>query len=738
MNTDARDIKFDQEEAIHQQAGISKVEAFNKALYRSGTSGKLLLYVLVLSLGLSMFAYALDQGITYQFNAIAASAFSHHAELGAVNTASAIIRAISKPFLGKLSDITSRPTTYVVVLVVYAVGFAVAASSQTFAAYIVGASFTAFGKSGLDLLSDIIVGDLTPLQWRGFWGGMLSTPFLVTTFINGFISDSFVPDNWRWGLGMFAIMIPVLLIPAIWTLYGMQHKAKRMGMVSMGDSGLARKDGVKIEGLDHYITLAKSAATEMDLVGLILLGLSFSLILLALNLAPSASGGWSNPSMIAMLVIGFVVLGLFIAYETLIATVPITPKRILKNRAFLSAVTVNVFNQMASATRNNYFSSYIYIIKPWSNYTWTIFISATTLTLCFMSPIGGLVHRFTHRYKTLMVIGAAIKLVGYGLQVDSDTKSTLSTARLAISQVLLGMGAWTVIGARVGSQASVPHQDLSTVISVMSLWSTMASSIGSTIAATIWQNRMLAYMREECPTGTSEATLKTIYGSIRTLKGYDWNDPIRKGAVVAYTRTNGIIFTTSLILAAVPVVFSMTMPDYYLGKQQNAVTNTDLLGEAIDVPQRVVVESDKKADAVATIVMSQTLAIGYNEPLGRDRLKAPSHARHCFCSPSQDEMPSNAPIPHLTSSSPLGQSRKTFAVKTVTAIAKRFTPRISQEKGSSGGVSKVPFSLRHNICGSISSPKMRSHPNLALPHRHPLSLIPTTEIKVPNDPQSDP
>ncbi|KAI7663834.1 hypothetical protein KC318_g8095, partial [Hortaea werneckii] len=577
------------EAGVHQQAGISKVEAFNKALYRSGASGRLLLYVLVVSLGLTMFAYALDQGITYQFNAIAASAFSHHAELGAVNTASAIIRAISKPFLGKLSDITSRPATYVVVLVVYAVGFAVAASSQTFAAYIVGNSFTAFGKSGLDLLSDIIVGDLTPLQWRGFWGGMLSTPFLVTTFINGFISDSFVPDNWRWGLGMFAIMIPVLLIPAIWTLYGMQHKAKKMGMVSMGDSGLARKDGVKTTSFDQYTILARSAATEMDLIGLILLGMAFSLILLALNLAPSASGGWSNSSMIAMLVVGFVVLGMFVAYETLAASVPITPKRILKNRAFLSAVIVNIFNQMASATRNNYFSSYIYIIKPWSNYTWTIFISATTLTLCFMSPVGGLLHRLTHRYKTLMVIGAAIKLVGYGLQVDGDTRSTLSTARLTVSQVLLGMGAWTVVGARVGSQASVPHQDLSTVISVMSLWSTMASSIGSTIAATIWQNRMLNYMREECPPTTSEATIKTIYGSIKKLKTeYDWDDPIRKGAVAAYTRTNGIIFTTSVVLAAIPVIFSMTMPDYYLGKQQNAVTNTDLLGEATDVPQRPV------------------------------------------------------------------------------------------------------------------------------------------------------
>lgn len=551
----------DQENGVHQQAGISKVEAFNKALYRSGPSGRLLLYVLVVSLGLTMFAYALDQGITYQFNALAASAFSHHSELGAVNTASSIIRAISKPFLGKLADITSRPTTYVVVLAVYAVGFAVAASSQTLAAYIVGVSFTSFGKSGLDLLSDIIVGDLTPLQWRGFWGGMLSTPFLITTFVNGFISESFIPDNWRWGLGMFAIMIPVLLTPTIWTLYGMQHKAKKMGMVSMGDSGLARKQGVDMKGFNQYRSLARTAVIEMDLVGLLLLGMAFSLVLLALNLAPAASGGWSNPSMIAMLVVGFVILGIFIAYEALVASVPITPKRIPMNRAFLAAMMVNVFNQMASATRNNYFASYIYIIKPWSNYTWTVFISATTLTLCFMSPVGGLIHRATHRYKTLMVIGASIKLVGYGIAIDGDTRSTLSTARLAISQVLLGMGAWQVIGARVGSQASVPHQDLSTVISVLSLWSTMASSIGSTIAATIWQSRMLNYMREECPAGTSEETLAAIYGSIKELKTkYEWNDPIREGAIRAYTRTNGIIFTTSLVISSLTVLFSLVMP----------------------------------------------------------------------------------------------------------------------------------------------------------------------------------
>jgi hypothetical protein len=70
------------------------------------------------------------------------------------------------------------------------------------------------------------------LQWRGFFSALLSAPFIVTIPINGFITTG-LQDNWRWGMGMFAIMVPVLMIPAIVTLYTMQFKGKKLGMVSL-------------------------------------------------------------------------------------------------------------------------------------------------------------------------------------------------------------------------------------------------------------------------------------------------------------------------------------------------------------------------------------------------------------------------------------------------------------------------------------------------------------------------
>lgn len=573
------------------QQGVTKVEAFNKVLYQSGPTGKILLWLLGVSIGLTMFAYALDQGITSSiFTTMASSTFGQHSSLAAVSTASQIVRAIAKPFIGKLADITSRPTTYVVILLFYVVGFVVAASSSTFAAYTVGICFTSVGKSGLDLLSDIIVGDLTPLEWRGFFGALLSIPFVVTVPINGFIAEGFV-DNWRWGLGMFAIMVPVLLTPAIFTLYAMQRRGEKMGMVTIAGSKAERTgaDGASKKGAAHWSKLLYQGLIDIDIVGLIILGVSFALLLLPLTLAEDADGQWKNGSIIAMLVVGFVLLIAFVLYEVYLAPVPLMTQRVLKNRAFIAGVIVFTFNQTASSVRNTYFSSYVYVIKEWTTYQWTIFLGITTMGLSLVGPVVGLIQRRTHRYKSMMVFGAIARMIGYGILVNGGSGSmTQDTGRLVAAQLVFCLGSFNVVGARVGTQAAVPHEDMATVIALLALWSTLGSSVGSAISSAIWTNEMLSRMYDEMiPAGADTKTINKLYGNIKKLRtGYAFDDPIRQAAIRAYAAINGHIAIAALVLAAIPTIATLFMPDFYLGKQQNAITNTGLDGERVDIPSR--------------------------------------------------------------------------------------------------------------------------------------------------------
>ncbi|TPX12767.1 uncharacterized protein E0L32_000944 [Thyridium curvatum] len=570
--------------------GVSKVEAFNKVLYQSGRSGKILLWLVGISIGLTMFAYAFDMGLTTSvFNTMASSTFGKHSQLAAISTASQIIRAISKPFIGKLSDITSRPTTYVIILVFYVVGFAVAASSSTFAAYTVGMCFTSVGKSGLDLLSDIIVGDLTPLEWRGFFGAALSIPFIVTVPINGFIGDAFI-DNWRWGLGMFAIMVPCLLVPAIFTLYAMQRRGEKFGLVTMAASRRVRAGEDEVsssKGFGYWLKLLEEGLIDIDIFGLIILGVSFSLILLPFSIRELMPGGWSNGRIIAMLVMGFVLLVAYVLFEMYLSPKPLMTRRIIMNRTFLAAVVIYTFNQMASATRNTYFSSYIWIIKDWTNYQWIIFLGITTMGLSILGPIVGLVQRATHRYKTMMLFGAGARIIAYGLLVQPSGHMVQDTARLVIAQLTFCLGSFNVVGARVGSQASVPHEDMASVISLLTLWSTLGSSIGSAVSSAFWTSEMLERMRLEIPASVDDAALQKLYANIKRLRtSYAFDSPVRQGAIRAYAYVNGHIAVTALCMACVPLVATFFMPDFYLGKQQNAITNTGLDGELVDVPQR--------------------------------------------------------------------------------------------------------------------------------------------------------
>ena len=63
-----------------------------------------------------------------------------------------------------------------------------------------------------------------------------------------------------------------------------------------------------------------------------------------------------------------------------------------------------------------------------------------------------------------------------------------SDAALVWTQILISLGgAFSVVGSRVATQASVPHQDMATVIALLALWTRIGGAIGSAIATAIWK-----------------------------------------------------------------------------------------------------------------------------------------------------------------------------------------------------------------------------------------------------------
>jgi len=76
-----------------------------------------------------------------------------------------------------------------------------------------------------------------------------------------------------------------------------------------------------------------------------------------------------------------------------------------------------------------------------------------------------------------------------------------------------------------------------------------------------------------------DATRTQLYGSLYAAAAYPRGHPIREGVILSYDHTMKILCIAATAFAVPPLIFSLFMPNYYLGDTQNAVDETGLAGE---------------------------------------------------------------------------------------------------------------------------------------------------------------
>lgn len=561
--------RVDVDAEVIRDRGVYRVEALKEVLY-SHTKGLQMRITLGVSVLLCAWASSLDWSVTTSLEPWATSAFNQHSMgLGTLAIAVKIIGAISKPVWARIANIVSRPATYMISMVFYILGYVIVASSNTISAYIAGSALAAAGDSGVVFLNRIIVADMTSLKWRALATSSLSTPYIINTWYAGYIVQDLGPTGWRWGYGMFCIIMPVVLSPATIIMFWFENKAhKHLG----DDRNLNYKTEMGFR--KNWKLLIWRVILEVDALGLLVLGFSFSLLLLPFSLYNNADDHWRNPSLIAMFVVGGILLIFFIIYEFYLAPFPILPKRCL-NRTLIASIVIDFIYQLAGMIPSVYTSSFAWIVKNWSNKEWTYFNNTLTMALCVFGVVSGICMRFTHSFKIYQYFGIVLAIVGAGIMIDGRTASD-STVRLVWSRLLSGIGGgFSVPASSVALQASIPHRDMAVSISILSLTSSIGASIGSAISTAIWQGKMEAALRKHMPSSVSNEQVKSFFANISNLRDYDYDSDIRQGGIRAYREVNFYFYPIALSLQAIRLVAVYFQRNYYLGDTNNAVEDED-------------------------------------------------------------------------------------------------------------------------------------------------------------------
>lgn len=543
--------------------GVELIEKVKLAMDNS-QRGKILKGIYATSILLCAWATSLDSLTTLSLQPLATSSFGTHSSLGTINIANGIISAVSNPFFAKFSDLISRTFVYIISIFFYTIGYIIAASAQTATAFIIGLGLAAAGKAGVAFVNALLVIDFTPLKWRGFVTSMLATPHIFNCWFAGLIVEDLQATNWKWGYGMFAIIIPVVLTPAITIMTYLDRKVTLSEKFSLG-AGRDTKQTVK-----NIYTVVKQGLLEIDALGLLFLGFGFALFLLPFSLAGAASNGWKNPSLIAMLIVGGLLIITFFIYEVYYAPFPCMPKRIL-NVTLIMSVVIDFFYFFAGYIGLLFFSSYVFVVKDWSYRDWTYFNNTLTLALCIFGVIAGVLFRVTHRYKPWQLLGLGMRIIGYGIMIQGRGSTTATAALIAHPILIGGGGGLSVVASGVALQASVKHSQVALATAMLTLWTNIGGSIGDAVTTVIWNAKMPVALRKHLPASVNDTQIAEFFGSITVIHEYPLDSEIRQGTIAAYKEVNYIFFCMALGLSFVPFFCAFFQTNYHLNDDQNAV-----------------------------------------------------------------------------------------------------------------------------------------------------------------------
>ena len=237
--------------------------------------------------------------------------------------------------MAKVADVFGRFEAFCLSILIYILGYIQMAASNNVQAYASAQIFYSAGSTGLQILQQVFIADSSSLLNRALLALLPEFPFLVTVWIGPTIADAVLRHaSWRWGYGMWSIILPASFLPLGLSLLLNQRKARRLNLIK---SRSRRRQGV--------FNVIRRTWYDLDMFGLILLSAAVTLILVPLTLAANAPNGWKNQSIITMIAVGIVCLIFLPFWETSkrFAPKPLLSLHLLKQRTALAGCALAFF-----------------------------------------------------------------------------------------------------------------------------------------------------------------------------------------------------------------------------------------------------------------------------------------------------------------------------------------------------------------------------------------------------------
>ena len=371
-----------------------------------------------------------------------------------VVTAYLLTSTVTIPVYGKLSDLYGRRPLLMVGIVLFLIGSVLSGISQTMWQLILFRGIQGLGAGALFPISLAVIGDLfTPAErgkYQGLFGAVFGVAFLVGPFLGGFLTDNI---SWHW---VFFVNLPVGLV-SLYFIWHLLPTVKRAG-----------------------------SRFNLDVPGVVTLMLAIVPVLIALTIAEN--GDWTAPEVVGGFVMGVVFLVVFVLVERR-AEDPVIPLGLFRNPTFTVSAIATFFATFGFATAIIFLPLWFQVVQGASSTASGYDLFPFLIGLIASSVVSGQFVSRTGHYKWLLV--GSMALVAVGLTLFTNLRTETSTLNLWLWMIVTGIGVGPMMAVfTLIVQNAVPFRLLGTATSDLTLFRQIGTSVGLTVAFTVFQNNL--------------------------------------------------------------------------------------------------------------------------------------------------------------------------------------------------------------------------------------------------------
>lgn len=538
-----------------RSAGVARMAAVSS---RVTPTQRVTLFVSIFIVG---YAYGLESQVRSTYQPYATASFNLHSYLATINVLRSVVAVAVQPTAAKIADVFGRFEVVAFSTVLYTLGIAIEASAGSVEAFCTGAIIYQIGYTCIVLLMEVLIADFSSMRARVFFSYIPAMPFLINTWISGNVTSAVLQvTTWRWGIGMWAIIYPIASAPLLVSLYHIERQATKVNTLL---EHWKPKTSVRQVGTQLY--------HQLDVVGLVLIVFSFSLILAPLTVTGKKVEHWKDPHIVAPLVVGLVLAPLFIFWEHKGARVPLVPFHLLTDRGVWAALAVRSLLNFAWYTQGNYLYTVLVVAFDFS-------IESATRILSFFSffgvisgiIIGGVIYR-VRRLKYIIVAGTCIFMAAFGLLIKFSGGATPASRNGLIGgQILMGLaGGLFAYPTQASIQASASREHVAILTGLYLSFYNVGSALGTCLAGAIWTQNLLETLQRNLSFQFDDELAKSMYDSpFETVKDYPVGTEVRSAIIDSYKHIQQLLCIAGICICVPMIIFALALRNPKLSEHQ--------------------------------------------------------------------------------------------------------------------------------------------------------------------------